>query len=210
VDSRGLVTDRERFLSLSSECDRVVDTTKRLPDCVFRQAFARYYAIEYAYVFREEFGTFLSQMAHVVQDKTVHYMALDPSPEEFYRQSGVYGTISLDSSNLAQRYVSVMNPRQGTSQILAGANVGAFWGSSLRWAIVADRISWELAIIGVPDDVDVGKISDFRCLNAAAVEEYIESQYRAVNPTGSIAADFTRRFSTNYPVDRWDDTDRLL
>jgi hypothetical protein len=199
VDSRELVTDRELFLSLGSECDRVVDTTKRLPDRVFRQAFARYYAIEYPHVYREEFGTFLSQIAHVLQDNCVHYMALDPNPEEFYRQSRVYGAISLDSSNLVQRYATVMNPTRGISGILAGANVGAFWGSSLRWAIVGDRISWELAIIGVPDEVDVARISDFGCLNTSSLEEYVQSQYRAKNPSGSIARDFTRRFLANYP-----------
>jgi hypothetical protein len=91
----------------------------------------------------------------------------------------------------------VLSRDQNVSQLLAGVNVGAFWGSSLRWAISCDRISWELVVIAVPENVDVPTISGFRCWNASEVSSYMKSQYHWKLAT---ALEFNEKFLANYPL----------
>jgi hypothetical protein len=93
-----------------------------------------------------------------------------------------------------------MHPIKGTFKLLAGANIGCFWGSSLKWGIFCDRISWELAVIGVSENIDLQNISGCRCLDASQLSGYIKSQYHAKDPSGSIALDFSKRFLLNYPT----------
>jgi hypothetical protein len=106
--------------------------------------------------------------------------------------------VSLQPSSLPKRYVAVMHPGRSTSRILAGANIGVFWGSSLKWGIFCDRISWEIAVIAVSENVDVPAISGFRCLDASELISYMKSQYRVKDPSDSIASNFTKRFLANY------------
>jgi hypothetical protein len=203
VDNQELVTDREVFLSLSSECEKVVDPKRRLPDFVFRRIFAKYYAIEYGYIYRDSFGMLLSRIAGILHDETVNYMTLDPNPADYYREKRFYGLVRFHASILAERYVAMLNPRVGISKLLASANVGIFWGSSLKWAIMGDRISWETAIVGVPENVEVPEISDVRCMDASFLSTYIKSQYHVKDPSDTIASDFERTLLANYPLLSW-------
>jgi len=174
VDDKELVTDREDFLLLSSESEKVVDPKRRLPDFVFRRRFSRYYAIEYGYIYREEFGRLLSRIADILHDETVNYMTLDPNPADYYPKSDFYGLVRFRASTLAERYVAELNPKVGSSKLLAGANIGLFWGSSLQWGVIGDRISWETIVVGVPENVDIPKISDVRCMDVSFLSRYIK------------------------------------
>ena len=160
----GLVVDEDAFSVLSAECEKIIDTRKRLPDFVFRRTFSRYFATEYCHIFKNEFAAFLFHLSNIFGDASVNYITLDPSPEDKgYRQRSYFGLASFEPSSLAERYVPVLSRDQNVPQLLAGVNVGAFWGSSLQWAISCDRISWELAVIAVSENTDVQKISSFRC-----------------------------------------------
>src|ERR1700674_2851071 len=166
----GLVVDQDLFSRLSGDCEKVIDTRKRLPDFVFRRPFAKYFAIEYAHIYKKEFGAFLFSLSNIFGDESVNYMTLDPAPEDSgYRQRSYFGLASFEPSSLAERYVPTLFREQRDLKILVGVNVGAFWGSSLKWGIFCDRISWELAVIAVSENADVPKISGFRCWNAAEV-----------------------------------------
>jgi len=196
-----MVRDTERYRLLTSEARQLVDVAKRLPDFVFRRTFARYYAIAYAYLYREEFGNLLSGLANACHDETVNYITLDPTPEYFYHETSFYGVISFSPSDVAERYVLVMHPTRGADKILAGSNVGMFWGSSLKWSIAGDRISWELAIIGVSGEIDIPRMSGIRCMSWTEVIDYIKSQYRIKDPSGNIASEFAKKFLAYYPSD---------
>jgi hypothetical protein len=193
-----LITDQERFLYLQAECKKIIDTRKRLPDFVFRRPFAKYFAIEYAYVGGTEFGAFLFELSNVLKDNAVNFMTLDPDPEDKgYRQHSYFGLASFEPSSIVKDYVPTLHPGGNGSRILAGVNVGVFWGSSQQWAIHCDRISWELAVIAVPEGVDVPKISGFRCRDSAWVSSYMKSQYHWKLST---ALGFNEKFSDHYPV----------
>jgi hypothetical protein len=194
----GLVVDEDVFSVLSAECEKIIDTRKRLPDFVFRRTFSRYFAIEYCHIFKNEFAAFLFQLSNIFGDASVNCMTLDPSPEDKgYRQSSYFGLASFEPSSLVERYVPVLSRDQNVPQLLVGVHVGAFWGSSLQWAISSDRISWELAVIAVSENADVPKISGFRCPTALEVSGYMKSQYHWKLPT---AVDFNGRFLANYPL----------
>ena len=199
MDHQELVTDRGLFLSLSAESETIVDPKKRLPEFVFRQTFAKYYAIEYGYIYGEEFGRLLSSIANVLHDETVSYMTLDPNPADYYQEECFYGLVRFSASSLAERYVPVLNPKVGSSKLLAGANVGVFWGSSFKWAMIGDRISWETIVVGVPENVDIPKISDIRCMDVSFLSKYMKSQYHVKDPSDTIASDFVRELLANYP-----------
>ena len=191
-----LVTDTEVFSALSTECEKIIDTRKRLPDFVFRRSFANYVPIEYSYIQREGFAAFLSKLSGIFQDESVNYMAVDPSAVEYHDRynCSFFGLATFKPSNLPERYVPALRPR-----LLAGVNIGVFWGSSLEWAIFCDRISWELAVIAVPQNVDVRAMTDFKCMDAAAVSSYMKSLYHWRIPT---ALDFNQRFLANYSLSR--------
>jgi hypothetical protein len=203
MDTAELVADRQVFSLLRGECEKIIDTQRRLPDFVFRRPFAKYFAIEYAHIYGggaygEQFVSFLSMLSHTFHDDSVNYMVIDPEPgDTYYEQTSSFGVVSFKPASLAGRYPLVMNPTKGISRILAGANLGALWGSSLKWGIFADRISWELGVIAVPENVDVPTISGLRCLNAKQVASYITSQYHWKK---SVADDFNKRFFPKYPI----------
>jgi len=188
---------------LKAECEKIIDTRKRLPDFVFQRPFAKYLAIEYAHVYGggaygEKFVSVLSSISGICQDESVNYMVLDPEPgDTFWEQPLSFGVVSFKSSSLAERYTLVMNPRNGISKVLIGANLGVFWGSSLKWGIFADRVSWELAVIAISENIDAPMIGALRCLNSKQVTSYMDSQYHWKK---SVASDFNRRFLENYPI----------
>lgn len=194
-----LVADREVFSALSAECEKIINTTKCLPDFVFRHPFGRYFVIEYPHTTVPKFAAFLLRMAEVFQDESVNYMTLRPHAVKYYHDRlGFFGLASFKPSNLLESYIPVMSRRGAADSFRArGGDVGAFWGSSLKWAVFCDRISWELAVIAVPQEVDVRAATDFGCMDAAAVSSYIESLWRS-KPT--TALDFNQRFLANYAL----------
>lgn len=195
-----LVVDREAFFVLAGECNKVIDTRKRLPDFVFQHAFVKYFAIEYAHIHGKEFGSFLFKISNIFRDKSVNYMTLEPDAVDYYyRHCSFFGLASFEPSSLVERYVPVMSRGGNVDSFLyRGGDVGAFWGSSLQWGIFCDRISWEMAVIAVADHIDVPTISDFRCMDASWLLGYMESQYSMKD--SRIALDFTQRFLSNYAV----------
>jgi hypothetical protein len=108
-----------------------------------------------------------------------------------------FGLASFEPSRLVERYVPAISVDRKRPWLLAGVNVGVFWGSSLEWAISCDRISWELAVIAVPQKVDVPSMSGFKCMDTEAVSSYMKSLYRWKLRT---ALDFNQRFLANYPL----------
>jgi len=194
-----LVIDRDAFSVLSGECEKLIDTRKRLPDFVFRRSFAKYFAIEHAHIFKKEFGSFLFQMANIFEDESVNYMTLDPHPlDYYYRRCSFFGLASFKPSSLVGRYVPVMARGGNVDSFRSrGGDVGAFWGSSLKWVISCDRISWEMALIAVSENVDVPTISGFRCMDASWLSDYINSQY---SKDASVALEFTQRLVANYHI----------
>jgi hypothetical protein len=197
-----LIIDKEVFSVLSDECEKIINTRKRLPDFVFQRSFARYFAIEHSHIGRKEFGLFLLKMSDIFEDEFVNYMTIVPHPVDYYyRHFSFFGLASFKPSSLRERYIPVMT-RDGNvdSFFHRGGDVGAFWGSSLKWGISCDRISWEMAVIAVSDSVDVPTISGLRCMDASEIPGYMKSQYRMKDPSDSIALDFVKRFLANYPI----------
>jgi hypothetical protein len=193
-----LIVDKQVFSVLRGECERIINTRKRLPDFVFRRLFAQYFAVEHAHTYRKEFGSFLFKMSKIFEDESVNYMTVD---DYYYRNFSFFGLASFRLSSLEDRYLPVMSREGNIDSFRArGGDVGAFWGSSLKWGIFCDRISWETAVIAVSENIDIPTISGFRCMNAAQISDFAQSQYRIKDPSSSIALDFTRRFLANYPI----------
>lgn len=194
-----LVVEKEQFLASAEECQTILDTRKRLPDFVFRRTFPRYFVIEHAHVFGKDFAAFLLKIANLCQDESVNYMTIIPDAVDYYhRHCSFFGLASFSPDTLIERYVPVMT-REGSADSFRarGGDVGVFWGSSLKWGISCDRISWELAVIAVPENVDVPRISGFRCMKASWLSGYIRSQY---SNDVSVATSFTKTFLANYPI----------
>ena len=104
-----LVVDKEVFAMVAKEGETIINTRKRLPDCVFQRSFAKYYAVEYGYVSRAEFCIFLAKIAATFQDDVVHYITIDPDPVTYYyRHSGFFGLASFKPEMLPERYLAVM------------------------------------------------------------------------------------------------------
>jgi hypothetical protein len=198
MNPRELLVDNDAFALSRAECEKIIDTQKRLPNFVFRRPFGKYFAIEYTQVHKKEFGVFLFELSKIHGDRTVNYMTIDPDPVNYYhRHRGFYGLASFKASDLVERYKPVMSCNGNADSFLArGGDVGTFWGSSLKWGIFCDRISWEMAIIAVAENIDVPTIGGFPCMNASEVADYIQSQY---SEKLSVSANFIRGFLANYP-----------
>jgi len=194
-----LIVDRRTFSSLREECHTIFETGKRLPDFVFSHPFDRYFAFEYAYVYRPEFGLLVSRLSGLLGDESVRYLMIDPDPgEDYFSEMSFFGGISITPSlDGAERCLTGMSREGNVRRILVGANIGAFWGASLKWGIHCDRISWELAVIGVPKDIDVPALSGIPCMNEGAIGRYMEGQYHWSGHTAKI---FTPRFLNNYAI----------
>jgi hypothetical protein len=197
-----LITDANRFTLLKGECEKVIDIRKRLPDFIFKKTFARYYVIEHGLISHKQFGHLLSTMASTFGDESINYITLIPDAVDYYYERlGFYGLASFESAAVEERFLPVMwRGRVADSFIARGGDVAALWGSSLNWAIAADRISWEMSVIGASASLDITAITGFPCFNGAQVGSYVRSQYHAQDPTGSIAISFTEKFLANYPV----------
>jgi hypothetical protein len=191
-----LIADEGTSSQLRKQCGEIIDTKERLPNFVFRKQFKRYYAVEYAHVCRQTFGTLLREMSDIFHDDSANYLMVDPRP---WKNTG-FGLIAFTPANLPSRYFEVMAPTRGLTDILVGANVGVFWGSSGRWSIFADRISWELAIIATDGDVDVSAVLGWPCFSTEQVRSYITGQYHAKDPSDQIANEFYKGFSENYSL----------
>jgi hypothetical protein len=194
-----LIAETEGFFALSEECEKIIDTRKRLPDFVFQRPFARYFAIEHVHIFKKEFGSFLFKLSNIFGDESVNDMSLEPDPVDYYyRLHAFFALASFKPSSLVERYLPVMS-REGNADSFRsrGGDVGAFWGSSLNWGIFCDRISWEISVIAVPGNIDVPTVSGFRFMDASWFSDYINSQY---SRDASVASDFTQKFLANYPI----------
>ena len=194
-----LISNPREFLRLAAQCDEIICTAKRLPDFVFKRPFEKYYAVEYAHLYRRTFGALLREMSVVFGDDSVSYMVLDPR-EGYRADSSFFGLISFGPSTLPDRYFEVMSPVKGCSKILAEANLGVYWGSSLQWGVFADRISWELAVIATQKDIDVSTILGWPCFNAEGVAGYMRSQYYTTDPSDVVAGEFNEKFLASYSI----------
>jgi hypothetical protein len=193
-----LVTDKDTFLGLRSECETIIDTQKRLPDFAFRRSYAKYFVIEHGEIQRKKFWSFLSEIANSCKDEFVNYMTLDPDPESYYfHHHHFYGLASFRPSSLMERYLPVMSRDGHADSFFArGGDVGAFWGSSLKWGIICDRISWELAVIGISADIQI-PAEHPRFMDSAFLLGYMKSLY-STDP--SKASEFTKSLVTNYRI----------
>lgn len=202
MTSKEVISNKESFLALRSQCEELFDTKKRLPDFVFRHKFPQYCAIEYRHVYGKVFGELLSSISCTHGDESINYMTLDPEPDSYYHQSSFYGLTSFRPSEVVERYVPILHPTQGASHLLAGANVGVFWGSSLKWGIACDRISWELAVIAVPENIDVLEISGLPCMDIRSLSDYMKNQYSGWGPAvrDSKIENFIKTFEANYAI----------
>jgi hypothetical protein len=201
-----LISDKSKFAFLRGECEKLIDVRKRLPEFVFKRSFARYFVIEHGVIHFKQFPGFLRRMAAAFGDDTVSYMSLNPDPVDYYHAHfSLYGLACFTPSSLDERYGPVMGRRAGgimqvDSFQARGGDVGAFWGSSLKWAIATDRISWEIAVIAAPEEANVEDMIGLPCFNPAQVARYITNLYHTKDPSDSIAGEFNRRFFANYPV----------
>jgi len=192
-----LVTDRNAFLDLRRECETIIDTQKRLPEFVFRRPFAKYFAIEHFAIQRKEFILFLSRLANSSKDELVNYMTLKPDPVSYYFQHyDFYGLASFRPSTLAERYLPVMSRDGHVDSFRArGGDVGVFWGSSLKWGIFCDRISWELAVIAVSEKIEVPANEELGIMDSSLFWDYMKSLYWWDQ---SKAIEFAKVFALNY------------
>src|SRR5579863_1705384 len=98
IQPNELVVDKKAFSLLRDECEKIINTHKRLPDFVFQRPFTKYYAIEHSYVSRKEFGAFLFRVASVFLDESVNYMTVEPHPVDYYyRNCSFFGLASFNS-----------------------------------------------------------------------------------------------------------------
>lgn len=194
-----LVTDRNTFSALSEECNTVFDTSRRLPEFVFRRAFDRYFAVEYNHVYGEQFALLLSELSALFKDDSIHYMLLDPEPgDDYFRLTSYFGAVSFTpASSVVERYASIMSIKGNDPRVLISANVGVFWGSSRKWGVHCDRISWETALVAVPENVDVRAITSMRCMDEMWLTRYMKILYHWKL---LAATDFCRKFFTNYKL----------
>ncbi|HTS16298.1 MAG TPA: hypothetical protein VMP11_01875 [Verrucomicrobiae bacterium] len=194
-----LVTDRNVFLGLRQQCETIIDTKKRFPEFVFRRSFAKYFAIDHGEIHRKEFTSLLERMAYSSKDESVSYMTLAPDPVNYYLKNyKFYGLASFRPASLTERYLPVMfRDGQADSFLARGGDVGAFWGSSLKWAVFCDRISWELALIAVSEKTETLTDAGFRLMDSSLLLDYMNSLYYA-DP--SKAREFTKTFAMNYRI----------
>lgn len=192
-----LIVDKDEFLLLWQDCNKVFDTTRRLPDPVFRIPFKKNYAFERAQIFMNDFPAFLRKLADAFSDDTVNYMTVDPDAADYYlKHCGFYGLASFERDKLAERYLKVMTRDRGAVSFRTIGDIGVFWGSSLEWGIFCDRVSWELCLMGTSIDVDKSILAIVGCMDSARVASYIENEYKH---KPSVAASFLSNLAANYP-----------
>lgn len=193
-----LIVDKNSFLSLSQECNKVFDTTCRLPDLVFRTPSKQCYAFAHAYIFMKGFPMFLDRLADTFSDEKVNYMNLESGPVEYFKHSGFYGLASFEKRRLREQYLKVMigDAEVRADSFAANGHRGVIWGSLLEWGMCCDRISWELCVMGASRRVDESIMGMLKCMDSAALASYIKNEYRH---EPSVAAGFLKEFAANYP-----------
>lgn len=194
-----LISQREFYESLRRGCDEIFDASARLPEKVFRAPFEQYVFFEHAHIYGHDFGEFLFAIASQVGDACVNYMSVEPDPVYYYFDLvGFYGLASFHVDRLKERYIRVMRRGGEADSFLArGGDVGVFWGSSLKWGLHCDRISWELCVLGLPRGIGLPKLDGLGEMDAEKLSGYIRSLYHW-NP--QKAEDFIRRLPQNYPI----------
>lgn len=198
VQHKELITDKNVFSALRTQCSTVFDIEKRLPEKVFQNKFERYCAFEHSQIGSESFAAYLVDMACRFSDVTVNYMTLEPDPVDYYfKHCGFYGVASFDPATLIDNYMKIMFRGGSADSFLArGGDVGVFWGSSLQWGIFCDRISWELCVMGFYDGLKQSIMNVFDCMNTQLIGDYISNEYRH-KPV--VASEFLRSLEKNYP-----------
>lgn len=193
-----LITDSNVFSVLCDECDFIFDTSKRLPERVFRNNFAECYAFEHGMIMHKDFAIFLTVIAHRFGDRVVNYMTIAPDPVNYYfKNCAFYGAASFEPSTLIDNYLKVM-ARDGEADSFRarGGDVAVMWGSSLRWGIFCDRISWELCVVGSFSAIDQSVLKMVK-QDTFQVSSYELSLYR---DRPHVAEEFSRVLTKNYPT----------
>lgn len=196
-----LITDECIFSSLRNECNKIFDTSLRLPKHVFRHKFDKYYVFPYSLILGKDFATVLANISDIYIDAAVNYMTIAPHPVDyFYKNCGFYGLATFAPEKLTDRYAKVMS-RDGAADSfqVRGGDICVFWGTSQKWGIYCDRISWELCVMGLLDDLNAKTISALNNMGAKTIEGYILAEYRD-NP--EKASDFLKEFFVNYPTEK--------
>ena len=122
-------------------------------------------------------------------------MTLDPSPEYYYNHYGFFGLASFAPAELQTRYAKVMTREGAADSFRNHVNGGVFWGSSLAWGIVCDRISWELCVLGIADSQKLSVCHGFPLMKLDKVAGYVAAAYHW---KPSVASDFAKDFDRVY------------
>jgi len=194
-----LITDDNTFSALRVECGEVFDIDKRLPHQVFRQNWAIYHVFDHGQILRKDFSTFLTNVAHSFEDRAVNYMTLDPDPVQYYRRNfGFYGLASFEASTLMANYIKVMYRDGNVDSFRArGGDLGVLWGSSRKWGIFCDRVSWELCLFGSSLKLDESIMGGIDCMDAGQLKNYLENLYRNKH---EVALKFRTELGKSYPT----------
>jgi hypothetical protein len=127
-------------------------------------------------------------------------MTLEPDAvDHYFKCCGFYGLASFETSRLTEQYLKVMvgDVTLRADSFAVNGHRGVIWGASLEWGIYCDRISWELCVMRTSSRVDRSIMSLLRCMDSTELAGYIHSEY-SWKP--SVAADFVKKFFTNYPA----------
>ena len=191
-----LIQSTKVFQKMETDVSEVFLSKKRIPEQVFLHNW-KYYSFDHRLIFSIEFPYFLIDLSKIFTDITINYMSILPSAVDYYFNNfGFYGAASFETDRLINRYLRVMSRDGNVESFWArGGDVGVFWGSSKKWGIHCDRISWDLCLMGTSVDIKESVGFSTKFLTFESLKNYVKSQRKA-----DVATSFMEKLSCNYPT----------
>lgn len=135
----------QQYEALRRDVGKVLDLTQRMPALPFSANSGHLDFCEYSDVIEGPFEPVLQALADTFSDERITVLTVDPGPSIYRSRYGTFGAFSIPGGNISETYWEAMR-HQPTGELIFSADKIALIGSSLRWAVWAER-SWDIGII---------------------------------------------------------------
>lgn len=117
----------------------------------FKERFKYFVGFEFEFIYHELFFEGLKHFLHKIDNHSVVFYTIDPSPEEyFYHHFGKYSVFEISSFATDAELNAIMTQDPGNSSadsICTSSDEIAWFSKSNEWAILGYR-DWEIAVVG--------------------------------------------------------------
>ncbi|WP_309673131.1 hypothetical protein [Gemmatimonas sp.] len=194
------VTLRSEYEDSKSQCDAVIERSRRLPQHVFQPRLDHFLLLDFDRILSADFIRLLQSGVRELDEVEIKLSLIEPDPAEyFYSNFGIYGTLDFTVATSAEELIDAIawEPQDSPADaLLYNSAILCAYSPSARWAVWADR-EHEIAVVAWRPEASRLGAHLREHLIGLSIDEALDRVAMAF-PSQIVPTEFIASFSQNY------------